>query len=149
MMESAQDRIEELIRDIAVKHGIAVGRDDPIMILHTINERLMRDTQQAQQAALDRFRSELEMISHRWGQDAKDKAERILTAALQASQEGMAMSINEAARQASDQLRKELAKVLAPAAESASKVQKAAWIAFGGGCLVFLGSVVVWVAARH
>lgn len=148
-MEGDQDRIEELVRDIAAKHGIAVGRDDPIMILHTINERLMRDTQQAQQTALDGFKSELELISHRWGQDAKDKAERILTAALQASREGMATSINEAARQAADLLRKELAKATAPTVAAASKVQRAAWIAFGGGCLAFLASVVAWLVARH
>jgi len=36
------EEIDELIKEIAVKHGIAVGRDDPIIILQTINNRLMR-----------------------------------------------------------------------------------------------------------
>jgi hypothetical protein len=36
------DPVDELIKEIAVKHNIAVSRDDPIMVLHTINERLMR-----------------------------------------------------------------------------------------------------------
>ncbi len=31
------DPIEELIKEIAAKHGIAVSRDDPILILQTIN----------------------------------------------------------------------------------------------------------------
>lgn len=143
------DRIEDLIRDIAVINGIAVGRDDPIMILHTINERLLRDTQQSQQAALDSFKSELELISHRWGLDAKDKAERILNAALQASKESMAAAINEGTRQAVESTKKELAKATAPVVKAAQAVQKAAWIALGGGSLAFLAAVVAWLAGRH
>ena len=64
---ASDDKIEELIREIAVKHGIAVGRDDPILILQTINTRLMQDSQAAQQEILDRFKEELEAIAHRWG----------------------------------------------------------------------------------
>ena len=30
---AADDKIEELIREIAAQHGNAVGRDDPILIL--------------------------------------------------------------------------------------------------------------------
>jgi hypothetical protein len=63
------DRIEEIIKEIAVKHGIAVGRDDPIMILQTINERLMQDTAAAQQEILEQFKSELESVAFRWGED--------------------------------------------------------------------------------
>ena len=81
---ASDDKIEELIREIAVKHGIAVGRDDPILILQTINTRLMQDSQAAQQEILDRFKEELEAIAHRWGDDAKGKAERTLNAALAA-----------------------------------------------------------------
>ena len=84
---ASDDKIEELIREIAVKHGIAVGRDDPILILQTINTRLMQDSQAAQQEILDRFKEELEAIAHRWGDDAKGKAERTLNAALAASKE--------------------------------------------------------------
>ncbi len=57
---AAADKIEDIIKEIAVKHGIAVGRDDPILILQTINERLMQDSAAAQQEILDRFKEELE-----------------------------------------------------------------------------------------
>jgi len=50
------DNVDELIKEIAVKHGIAVSRDDPILILQTINNRLMQDSEKAQQAMLDQFR---------------------------------------------------------------------------------------------
>ena len=59
---ASDDKIEELIREIAVKHGIAVGRDDPILILQTINTRLMQDSQAAQQEILDRFKEEQALL---------------------------------------------------------------------------------------
>ena len=76
---------EDLIKEIAVKHGIALGRDDPILILQTVNNRLLQASQKAQQALLDQYKAELEELSLRWSADAKEKAERILNASLDAS----------------------------------------------------------------
>ncbi len=79
------DEIDQAISEIAAKHGIAVGRDDPIMVLHTMNQRLVRETAKAQEASLYAFKSDLEGIAHRWGDNAKDKAEKVLSAALSTS----------------------------------------------------------------
>jgi 2C-methyl-D-erythritol 2,4-cyclodiphosphate synthase len=79
------NELEELIKEIAVKHGIALGRDDPILILQTLNNRLLQASQKAQQALLDQYKAELEDLSLRWSTDAKEKAERILNASLDAS----------------------------------------------------------------
>ena len=96
---SQETEVEELIKEIAVKHGIAVGRDDPILILQTINKRLMQDSQKAQQEMLDQFKSELECISLRWSADAKDKAERILNASLNASKASMEQLLQAGAKE--------------------------------------------------
>ena len=50
------DQLEELIKEIASKHGIAVSRDDPILVLQTINNRLLQDSSKAQQAQLDQYK---------------------------------------------------------------------------------------------
>ena len=81
------EKIEETIKEIAVKHGIAVGRNDPIMILHTINERLMKETAAAQRQILHEFKEELEAAAHQWEAEAKKNAETILNAALAVSKE--------------------------------------------------------------
>lgn len=60
-----------------------------------INERLMQDSAAAQQEILDRFKSEMEEIAHRWGDDAKNKAERTLNAALAASKDAMLKRMQE------------------------------------------------------
>lgn len=119
---AAADKIEDTIKEIAVKHGIAVGRDDPILILQTINERLMQDSAAAQQEILDRFKEELESIAHRWGDDAKSKAERTLNAALTASREAMMKGMQDGAKAAAETVRRELeaasAQLAAPIRES-------------------------------
>lgn len=102
------DKIEETIKEIAAKHGIAVSRDDPILILQTINERLMQDSAAAQQEMLDRFKGELEEIAHRWGDDAKDKAERTLNAALTVSRDEMLKGMQQGAAKAAEVLRREM-----------------------------------------
>jgi plasmid stabilization system protein ParE len=111
------DRIEALVKEIAAKHGIAVGRDDPIMILQTINERLMQDSAAAQQDALDRFKEELESIAHRWGEDARAKAERSLTTALAAGRAAMAKDMQAGAKAAALSARQEIDTALAQLAD--------------------------------
>ena len=91
------DPVDELIKEIAGKHGIAVSRDDPIMVLQTINARLLEDSARAQQAMLERYKEELEALSARWSSDAKQKAERVLNAALEASSNTIRVRARETA----------------------------------------------------
>jgi hypothetical protein len=97
---SHEHEIEETIKEIAAKHGIAVGRDDPILILQTLNNRLMQANHKAQQALLDQYKSELEGISLRWSADAKEKAERILNASLTASKSAMEQLLRAGTKEA-------------------------------------------------
>ncbi|MEY3759921.1 MAG: hypothetical protein RIR39_1412 [Pseudomonadota bacterium] len=91
--------LEELIKEIAVKHGIALSRDDPILILQTLNNRLLQASQKAQQALLDQYKAELEELSLRWSADAKEKAERILNASLDASKVAMEQLMRAGAKE--------------------------------------------------
>lgn len=91
--------LEELIKEIAVKHGIAMSRDDPILILQTLNNRLLQASQKAQQALLDQYKAELEELSLRWSADAKEKAERILNASLDASKVAMDQLMRASAKE--------------------------------------------------
>lgn len=95
----SSDRVEALIREIAVTHGIAVSRNDPIMILQTINMRLLDDSAKAQEAMLDAYKQELEGLNQQWGNNAKAMADRVLTASLSASKEAMATLMHQGARE--------------------------------------------------
>ena len=83
------DKWDATIQEIAIKHGVVLSKDDPILMLQTMNERLVEETRQAQTVMLTQFREEMEGISSQWRDDANNKAEKILNAALSSSKEAM------------------------------------------------------------
>jgi multidrug efflux pump subunit AcrA (membrane-fusion protein) len=101
--------MNELIKEVAVKHGIAVGKNDPLMVLCTINQRLLQESSAAQAKLLNQFREEIEMISNRWSEDTKAKAEKIINAALAASRNELATGIKEGVKAASEKMIRDLA----------------------------------------
>lgn len=83
------DHIDELIGEIAKTYHISLGCDDPILMLHLVNARLLRDSAQAQQIQLDRFKSQLEETMHQLSANISEKSERILSKSISASEEVM------------------------------------------------------------
>ncbi|MHA3281330.1 conjugal transfer protein TraM [Legionella pneumophila] len=83
------EKTDKILQEIAIKHGVVLGKDDPILILQTMNDRLIEETRQAQAEMLAQFREEMEAISSQWKDDAKENAERVLNAALASSKEIM------------------------------------------------------------
>lgn len=87
--------MNEVIQDVVAKHGVALGKDDPILILQTMNEKLLEENRMAQQELLVRFKEEMENISSQWKNDAREKAEKVLNAALSSSKEVMAKLLKD------------------------------------------------------
>lgn len=106
------DKIEETIKEVAARHGIALGRDDPIMILLTINELLMKDSSQAQRDALGEFKSDLEEVAQRWGKNATDTANKALNAALSSSKEVMTNNLDNYTNEIATKSAKKLSRVI-------------------------------------
>lgn len=144
---TSDDKLEELIREIATKHGIALGRDDPILILQTINMKLMQDSASAQQDILDAFKSQLESIANRWGDDARGKAEKTLNAALAASKDAMMRSTQDGAKATAEAVRQEVerstAQLMGPIRE-ARRVAMMNMIA--AGMAVAAAGMVLWAS---
>jgi hypothetical protein len=139
------DKIEAIIGDIAARHGVAIGRDDPIMILQTLNERLMLDSATAQQETLERFRQELEAIAHRWGEDARSKAERTLNAALAASKDAMRNGMEAGAKAAAASARQEIEAALAQLAGPIRDGRRIAVMnMIAAGMAVFAATLALW-----
>jgi hypothetical protein len=57
---------ESIIQTIAVKHGVALGISDPILMLHTMNDLLLEDMASQQAELLTQFKSSLEETAHVW-----------------------------------------------------------------------------------
>ena len=143
------DLVEELIKEIAAKHGIAVSRDDPILILQTINTRLLQDSAKAQQIILDQYKEELEALALRWGNDARDKAERILNASLVASKGAMAKVMQEGAREAAASVRGEVDAALGRVAGAMRDARRVGALNVVASCIACLAAAVALWATVH
>ncbi len=54
------DSRRRIIECVAARHGISLSGDDPILMVHTLNEILLEENAQAHQQLLNDFRSMLE-----------------------------------------------------------------------------------------
>ncbi len=88
---------DEIIKELAVKYGVAVTSNDPILIVETLHRLLVEDFAKNQKEMMDRYKEDFEALSKRWGDDAKIKAETILNKSLAASQEMMAKAAENVA----------------------------------------------------
>ena len=96
-MSKTPDAIDELVKEIMTQHHIALGRDDPVLILHTVNTRLLNDSQKALNQQIEQAQQQWQDMTNRWGQATQDRAERILNAALTSSKEVMTVVGQECA----------------------------------------------------
>ena len=87
--------MDEAIQQITSVHGVAVSKDDPIMILHTMNERLIQDSTAAQQDLLDNFKSEIELSVSELSMAAKNHSDRVLNSTLESSKTQIARVMEE------------------------------------------------------
>jgi uncharacterized protein (DUF2267 family) len=143
------DQIEELIREIAAKHGIIVTRDDPILVLQTMNNRLLQDSAKAQQAQLDLYKEELEAIALRWQNDAKEKAERILNASLAASKEAMEQIMQAGAESSVTSVRQQVDAALSQIAGPISHANRIGRLNVAASFITMLAAMVVIWATGH
>jgi hypothetical protein len=149
MSTTLDEQIEGLMREIAQKHGIVVGRDDPIFILQTINNRLMQDSARAHQAQLEKLKEELEVLAQRWDHDAREKAERILNASLTVGKQAMGQLMEEGATAATRALAGELDAVLARLTQPVREAHQIAVFNVVASCITLLAAAVALWATLH
>jgi hypothetical protein len=106
------DPTDELLQEIASKHGVALNRQDPILIVQTMHARLLAESRSAQQAMLEDYHKTLEALLERWGAETKAKAERIVTASLTATTETMKAQMATATTDVVSTIRNEVTGVL-------------------------------------
>lgn len=142
------DPVDELIREIAARHGIAVSRDDPILVLHTINARLLRQTADAQQAQLDRHKEELEALALRWGSDGRALAEKALNAALAAGRTAMLELMQEGARTMAAGVQTEIDAALAQLAGPMRDARRIVALNVAAACIALLAAALAFWTVR-
>ena len=97
-MSPSGKQVDEVIQQIASAHGVVLSKDDPIMMLHTMNDYLIKENKSAQQDLLDNFRSQMELFSDQWSIEAKNHYDRILNSSIVSSKAEVARVMEEQSR---------------------------------------------------
>ena len=141
--------IEESIKEIAIKHGVSVTRNDPILILQTMHERLLEKQALAQQEMLEQFKSEMELVSSRWQNDTKEKAEKTLNAALDSSKKLIDSNTKESINEAVSQIKNTVSSVIeASKTEILNSKKNNQYMLIASG-VMFLLSIVFFIASLN
>ncbi|MGQ0555571.1 MAG: conjugal transfer protein TraM [Nitrospiraceae bacterium] len=143
-----EDPTDDLLKEIASKHGVALDRQDPILMVQTLHARLLAESRSAQHALLDEYRQTLEAMLERWGAETTAKAERIVTASLTATTETMKAQMATTTTDLARTIRKEVTVVME---ETESKMRRATTVGYLNllaALVTFLSAVVVYWTIR-
>jgi hypothetical protein len=138
------DQIEAMIREIASEHGIALSRDDPVLILQTMNARLIKDHEVAQKELLNQFKSELEVAASNWSEISKRNATQILNSSINASRVTLETLINENSDVVVKKLNDERSAYIAEIVEIARSSKIVAMLNIAAAFMTLLSSSIVF-----
>lgn len=143
------EELESLRQEIHRVHGLSVDIKDPMMCQHTMNKHLLAQMTKGQEELLEQFKSELEGVAYQWGNDAKEKAERILNASLAASKEAMAHLMKESVNEAAKAMQTEFEKALRRAEAPAQSARNLIILNVAGSVITLVAAILVAWSSMH
>ncbi|MGC0987111.1 conjugal transfer protein TraM [Pantoea agglomerans] len=141
------EKTEELIALVAKNHGISLDKTDPIMVIPTLLRFLMDESQEKQREMLDEFKSELQSAQVQWDYAAKDKADRILNAALKANTAAMEQVLITGAKQTAEIIRKEVDDSLKKSRSQVNNARRVVFWNLAASVITLLAAAIACVAA--
>ena len=107
-MSGEDDPIRQIIEEVALKHGFALDRDDPVLMIYTINHRLMQSSAVIQQTLLEQYGKELDASMRKWSIQAACQADASMQGKLGAMQDVITSTVRTETEAAIKGLMREL-----------------------------------------
>lgn len=82
----SNDKLDALIKRIATEHGIVLSQDDPVLMMHTLNEVLLEQNEKAHAELLSNYQAVLEESFTQWREYSTKRSNAIINASLNNSQ---------------------------------------------------------------
>ncbi len=84
LYELENEELKDIEKLIAQTHGFYLSRDDPILILYTLNKLIMKENIQVLSRAMKNFKEELALEALKWSDSSNIAAEKVFTMTLNA-----------------------------------------------------------------
>lgn len=72
------DKLDALIKRIASEHGIVLTKDDPVLMMHTLNEVLLEQNEKAHVELLNKYEAILQESFNQWHSYASKKTNALI-----------------------------------------------------------------------
>jgi len=143
-----EDPTDDLLKEIASKHGVALDRADPILMVQTMHRRLLAESQHAHHALLEEYRKTLEALLDRWSTETTAKAERIVTASLTATTETMKAEMATHTMDVARAIRNEVTGVLETTETRMRRATTVGYLNLLAAVVTFSAAVVIYWIIR-
>jgi len=80
------DKLDELIERVASEHGIVLSQDDPVLMMHTLNEVLLEQNKEAHAELLSNYQAILEENFNRWCEYSTKKSNALINSSMSNAQ---------------------------------------------------------------
>ncbi|QOJ24446.1 MAG: conjugal transfer protein TraM [Gammaproteobacteria bacterium] len=80
------DKLDVIIERIASEHGIVLSQDDPVLMMHTLNEVLLEQNEKAHAELLSNYQAILEENFNRWCEYSTKKSNALINASMSNAQ---------------------------------------------------------------
>lgn len=84
LYELENEELKDIEKLIAQTHGFYLSRDDPILILYTLNKLIMKENIQVLSRAMKNFKEELALEALKWSDSSNIAAEKVFSMTLNA-----------------------------------------------------------------
>lgn len=84
LYELESKELKEIEKLIAQTHGFYLSRDDPILILYTLNKLIMKENIQVLSRAMKNFKEEMALEALKWSDSSNIAAEKVFSMTLNA-----------------------------------------------------------------
>ncbi|MBO1272867.1 hypothetical protein J3L11_14565 [Shewanella sp. 4t3-1-2LB] len=139
--------IEDIIQQIAKVHHISVNKDDPILILHTLNNLLLEHAAATQTEQLQLFNETLQLRLKQFSEESSKTAEKLITAGLNTSRRNIDAATNEQLEKLQAVTDRAVADIANTIQSETSRLVKASKSAFYASILAFASVVIMIVIA--
>lgn len=144
LRDESADPLDDIIREVRMKHGIAVSRDDPILMVYTINRKVMEASVSIQSVLLEECRREWEVTATRIQDEAASRLEQRMHEVMVASR----LQLQETAGQLEREQRRREEEASRQVMEGLRRWQHLASAHLALSCLLLgAAAMVLWVAA--
>ncbi len=144
MIENA-DSLDEIIKEVAAKHGFVLSLDDPVLLVYTIQQRLLVDSANGQQLLFDHFREELEQTLDDWEKETTSKLDQALVRTIAVAKTDFRDQMNQDVEKITAVVDARYATIQSQIWEELKKCQRSSNISLVAAVLtVAAAAVVLW-----